>query len=68
MSQESIVAGYCPDPSWCIKMGGCMSNCTSGPSKVMELAGVTLVADTELKPDTEFDAAQEAGVVESALV
>ena len=26
-----IVDGPCPDADFCIKMGGCMSNCTQGP-------------------------------------
>lgn len=25
-------ADYCPDPDFCIKMGGCMSGCTGGPA------------------------------------
>lgn len=28
-----ITAGYCPDPDFCLKIGGCISRCTAGPSE-----------------------------------
>lgn len=65
MTERILVAGPCPDSAFCIKMGGCMSGCTSGPGpeSFAEPAAEALVV-----PEDQLVLAGAAQAVENAII